>query len=208
MELFKIEVCNGNSGCPNSLTSTENIVHKLYQIAVSENLEEFIRSKIKGPIRQHHCFRVSIANCPNACSQVQIKDMGIVAKVKIEINRDSCINCGKCAKVCFEGALIFKDKNLSFYREKCIGCGMCVKVCKEEAIDIVQRGFQVLAGGKLGRHAMLAFEIAQFVTLEKTIDIFKKLINYYKEYSIFGERLGAIFQRLKLSESDVKKLFS
>ncbi len=208
MKLFQIEQCSGNTGCPNSLLDTEPLAQKLYKIAKLENIEEVIHSKIKGPIRQHHCFRVSIANCPNACSQVQIKDVGIISKVKISIDMDKCSLCGKCVKTCFENALKIKEHTLTFNQGNCIGCGMCIKVCREGAIKVIDKGFQILAGGKLGRHPMLALEIKNFTSFEECIDIFKKILIYYKENSIIGERLGTIFQRMKINEHSIKNLFT
>jgi anaerobic sulfite reductase subunit C len=205
LELVTIEQCNGNNGCPNSIINSNNLIKEIEQIVKLEKLEENIQSRIKGPVRQHHTFRISIANCPNACSQVQIKDIGIIAKVKIDINIDKCINCGKCVKTCFERSLTMTDNVLNFNKRKCIGCGMCIKVCKEKVITIANTGFQILAGGKLGRHPMLAVEVSRFTSLEDTIDIIRKIINYYKENSIFGERLGAIFQKKNISEKDIKE---
>ncbi len=207
MKLFHIELCNGNKGCPNSLINTSDLVEQLNKLSESENIEEFIRKKVKGPIRQHNFFRIGLSNCPNACSQVQIKDIGIIAKVKIDVDSNKCTKCGNCTKVCFEGALKIKEKGIKFISENCIGCGMCVKVCNEEAINIVERGYAILAGGKLGRHPKLAVEIADFVSLNEIVKICRKLIKYYKENSIFGERLGAIFQRKNLTDKDIKQLF-
>ena len=109
---------------------------KILEISQQENITDFIASKVKGPIRQHNCFKVGVANCPNACSQVQITDFAVIGKVKVDIDKSSCINCGKCVKFCFENALILNNGELEFNKYSCIGCGMCVKACKEESINL------------------------------------------------------------------------
>jgi dissimilatory sulfite reductase (desulfoviridin) alpha/beta subunit len=201
MELFKIEACMGNKGCPNSANNTSLLIEKILEISQQENITDFIASKVKGPIRQHNCFKVGVANCPNACSQVQITDFAVIGKVKVEIDKSSCINCGRCVKFCFENALILSNGELEFNISNCIGCGMCVKACKEESIKITKKGFKISAGGKLGRHAMLAIDISDFAAETETLEIFRKILKFYKKHSIAGERLGAIFQRLNIKNT-------
>lgn len=188
------ETCFGNRGCPNSLGNTENVVNKLKKIAEKENLEEFILSKTKGKLKQHNTFRIGISNCPNACSQVHIKDFGIIQRVKIGIDYFSCTLCGSCVKSCFEGALRL-DGELNYYESNCVGCGMCEKACEFDAIKIKEVYYSVLAGGKLGRHPMLAVEILKTKSLKSIVEIFEKVIKYYKKENIMGERLGSIIQR-------------
>ncbi len=199
MELFKIEQCAGNKGCPNTLIDTSKLIEEIYRIAKEERITDVITSKIKGPVRQHHCFRVGVANCPNACSQVQILDFGIIGKVKIKIDQELCIDCGKCVGKCFERALLIENDKLNFNEKNCIGCGMCVKSCEKQAIKILDRGYKVLAGGKLGRHPMLAIEITNFATSDEVLSLFTMILRLYKKLSVAGERLGAIFQRLKIN---------
>jgi pyruvate formate lyase activating enzyme len=46
-----------------------------------------------------------------------------------------CTRCGKCAGVCPEGALIYKEGKLPrIDREKCTGCGICVAACSYQAL--------------------------------------------------------------------------
>ena len=41
-----------------------------------------------------------------------------------------CIQCGKCAKVCEQGAITQNPKGVYMVNKKlCIGCGKCVEVC-------------------------------------------------------------------------------
>jgi len=56
--------------------------------------------------------------------------------MSIRINRDKCISCGKCQKVC-PGNLLYKDKcekAVIRYPEECWGCAACLKECSAEAI--------------------------------------------------------------------------
>lgn len=55
----------------------------------------------------------------------------------IEINRNLCIQCGRCAKVCPSKILIQESKEASIkieHLESCIACGHCVAACPVSAV--------------------------------------------------------------------------
>lgn len=58
-------------------------------------------------------------------------------KNEIKINKDLCIKCAKCVKIC--PSVIFEqgdDKSIKVVNEStCIGCGHCVGVCPQNAIN-------------------------------------------------------------------------
>jgi len=54
---------------------------------------------------------------------------------EVGIIKTLCTECGKCAGVCPEGALIYEEGRLPYIdREKCTGCGECSSVCSYQAI--------------------------------------------------------------------------
>ncbi|SKA97741.1 dihydroorotate dehydrogenase (fumarate) [Caloramator quimbayensis] len=50
------------------------------------------------------------------------------------INKDKCILCGLCAKICPYFALTV-DKEVIVNRDKCFGCGLCQSKCPSKAIN-------------------------------------------------------------------------
>ena len=57
--------------------------------------------------------------------------------MSIQINKDTCIGCGRCQQVC-PGTLIYKDeakKAYIAYPSDCWGCVSCVKECPVGAIS-------------------------------------------------------------------------
>lgn len=58
-------------------------------------------------------------------------------ELKIDINSDTCIKCGKCEKVCPASLFSYNRKNKGYEvhdKDKCIVCGHCAAVCPEGAV--------------------------------------------------------------------------
>ncbi len=200
VEPFYVEECFGNKGCPNSIKNTKELAEKLKKTLKEEKIDEFILSKVNGKLKMHNSFRVAIANCPNACSQVHIKDFGIIVRAKIGYNEDNCNLCKKCVKICPEKAIKIENEKIKIDEKECLKCGLCAKMCPEKALFIEETGYSILIGGKLGRHPSLAVEIENFIQNdENVIDIFKKVLYFYKQNNISGERLGTILSKTDLN---------
>ncbi len=55
------------------------------------------------------------------------------------IDKEKCIKCGKCVKICSESeyhALSLDKENLSINKDQCVGCSLCSHVCPKEAIKM------------------------------------------------------------------------
>ena len=55
------------------------------------------------------------------------------------IDKEKCIKCGKCAKICSESeyqALNFDKENINLNKTQCAGCSLCSHVCPKEAIKM------------------------------------------------------------------------
>ena len=53
-----------------------------------------------------------------------------VSLLDMRVNKDRCISCGKCARVCGMDVDITKTPN----HTECIRCGVCIKACPTDAI--------------------------------------------------------------------------
>ncbi|MEW6259659.1 MAG: 4Fe-4S binding protein [Thermodesulfobacteriota bacterium] len=155
---YRIETCFGEGGCPNRVLDGSHLAARLRETLESADLRSFLRTRLGDRLKYHHEFRVALADCPNACSQPQIRDIGIIAGVEPRIGSSECTRCGACGAACIEGAI--EDGASSGCPRvdpvRCVRCGQCIAVCPTQTITRGASGWRVLLGGKLGRHPRLA----------------------------------------------------
>lgn len=56
----------------------------------------------------------------------------------ININEETCVECGLCTSVCSSRSLNISenDGSLDFIQERCVGCNLCIGVCPTKSITI------------------------------------------------------------------------
>ena len=92
--------------------------------------------------------------CVQACSNAFYKQFNedlscirIVAGKNGGAKPMTCIQCGKCAKVCEAGAITQNAKGVYMInKKKCVGCGMCAEICPAKAI-VMKDGRAVIDRG-------------------------------------------------------------
>jgi dissimilatory sulfite reductase (desulfoviridin) alpha/beta subunit len=206
-EGFVVEGCFGISACPNAVTHSQALLSRLEEILKDREITRFLRQRVGGPLKHHHQFRVALAECPNACSQVQIRDFALIGHAEIEILAENCQFCGECESSCEDQALELSSQGPEIDKKQCLGCGVCVRVCRFGALGLVRTGYRVLIGGKLGRRPRLATEIASLATEEQVVELFERVLSFYLRHNKSGERLGAILSRLGWERS-LKEILS
>ncbi|OAG27275.1 4Fe-4S binding protein [Thermodesulfatator autotrophicus] len=178
-----------------AVMDTESLTQKCQNVLEKAKLGDFFRSLGLKQSKRYR-FRVYIAACPNACTQVHIADFGVIGQAIPALVGD-CNACGSCIEVCEEDAItLFEDRFPLINTEYCVNCGACIKVCPKNALQIGECGYKVLAGGKLGRHPRLAKKIFSLVDEEKAVKLLEKTINFYKENCQHGERLRIVIEKV------------
>ena len=191
---FQLDTCFGAGGCPNTIMDSQPLVEKIETILMEADLKHFLLNTVDGPLKFHHEFRVTLAECPNACSQPQIKDVGIIAAASPEITDNPCTLCGACEEICEELAITLDmdQKKPVISRTACVSCGKCINACPASVLKINKNGFRILLGGKLGRHPVLAHELPGIFNQEEVLAILKKCLKFYKERSKGGRRFSEL----------------
>jgi len=192
---YQIDTCFGSGGCPNRAIEGESLVQKIEALLEKEDLLSVLKQRVKGNLKFHHEFRVTVADCPNACSQPQIKDIGIIGAVDPLLSDEICTVCEACVDVCKEKAVTLdssKDKP-DIDMRRCLRCGQCIHVCPTGTIKAGAKGYRIQLGGKLGRHPRLGRELQGIFSEEEVLEVVKDCIAFYKKNSRHGERFAEIF---------------
>ena len=198
---YTVEACFGSSGCDNAVVASAELVLRLEELLEKADLLRFLRSELGERLKLHHQVRVTVADCPNCCSQPQIKDIGIIGQAKVTGKTEECTGCGECETVCEESAIQLKDGLLvGIDEEPCVQCGACARVCPTGALAKTTGNYKVLVGGKLGRHPQLARELASNLDSQQVLDLVERIITFYKSNSAGGERFGALINRIGWGE--------
>lgn len=99
-------------------------------------------------VREHPAFMCNCCGC--CCEALQaakkfspmqpFATTNYIPKVSLE----TCISCGKCAKVCPVLAISIKEKKPVIDESICLGCGICARNCPKKAIHLERRPIQVI----------------------------------------------------------------
>ena len=196
---YQLETCFGPSGCPNRVSRDGDMVQKLEAMLEAMNFKEFLKERVKGPLKMHHEFRVSVSDCPNACSRPQIVDVGVVAACSPAFSSAECSRCGECVNTCQEGAitLLDTDSRPTIDFSKCLKCAQCARHCPTGALVEGECGYRLIVGGKLGRRPQLGTELTRVYSKEDALQEIQNIIVFHMANNIRGERLGEVIKRAR-----------
>lgn len=193
---FRLETCFGPGGCPHRALPTDRLVERLERVLQSAQLYDFLRREVRGPLRFHHEFRVAVADCPNACSQPPIRDVGIIGVRVPETTVEPCSHCGACRDACPEGAVRLSDTDgrpPAIDLDRCLHCGLCIGRCPTGTLAEAWNGYRVLLGGRLGRHPRLGLELPGIFDEDRVIEIVQEALDFLKRHGRGGERFARLF---------------
>ena len=199
---FQVDTCFAAGGCPHRIADSPALADRIETLLRESDLRGFLESRVAGPLKFHHEFRVSLADCPNSCSQVQIKDVGIIAACAPRVTEAPCSHCGACAEACPDNAVTLADDDgPAIDAGRCMRCGRCIGVCATGTLAQGPTGYRVQLGGKLGRHPRLARELPGIFPAAAVVAIVRACIDLYKANSLDGRRFADV-----LTETDFQRL--
>ncbi len=191
---YQLDTCFGPGGCPNRAVEGDALLEKIEALLKREDLLGFLQREVTGDLKFHHELRVTVADCPNACSQPQIKDIGVIGASVPVLTEADCTRCEACVAACKEDAVVLDDATDApdIDAGRCISCGQCIRVCPTGTIAEGQRGFRVQLGGKLRRHPRLARELPGIFSEAAVLEIVRACVEFYKRNSRNGQRFAEI----------------
>jgi len=194
---YRLELCFSSSGCPKTAYEDEALVRDLEGLLADADLRGFLKSRIDGPLKMHHEFKVVLSGCPNGCSRPHIADIGLLGATTPRVTEVECSGCGGCEAACEENAITAgaPDRPPVVDPVRCLGCGQCIAQCPTGTLEPGERGFRIVIGGKLGRHPRLAEELPGIYTSAQCLAIVQRCIEHFKAHFQGHERFGAILER-------------
>ncbi len=192
-----VSACFGGEGCRNSVApSSKQLIKDIETVMETAGILSFLKSEVAGDLKFHHEFRVSISDCPNACSRPQITDIGIIAAALPQITEEDCVQCKACVNVCPEQAVALEDSGPLIDSDICLACGKCMKACPTGTLDTQKNGYRALLGGRLGRHPRLGMEVPRILSHDDVLALIRRCLDFYKAHSKGGKRFSHILESL------------
>ncbi len=157
----EIENCNvdmevGSSGYPT--IGARNIMACIggaHCIKGNYNTHELAKKLEKEIFPSHYHIKMSLAGCPNDCAKGHFNDFGIIGVTKPIFQKERCIGCGRCVKVCKSHATrVLSGDNHKAVKDSCccVGCGECIEACPTSAwVRPEKKLYRVIVGGRTGK---------------------------------------------------------
>lgn len=193
---YQVDNCFGPSGCPNRIGNDDTLTGRIEEYLASLDLKQFLKSRVKGPLKMHHEFRISLSDCPNGCSRPQIVDIGLLGASFPAINTEPCSQCNTCVDNCRENAITLTGGSPIIDFSKCLYCGHCHRDCPTGTITEQKQGYRILVGGKLGRHPQLGHELPGIFTPDEALKVIKKCLERHMTYFKGKDRFGDILNQV------------
>ncbi|NMA68865.1 MAG: 4Fe-4S dicluster domain-containing protein [Desulfitobacterium sp.] len=198
---YILEHCRKN--CSKTSTDWSALYEELEEILQNMDLDQLI-NKLFPVLHHHHRPKITLAGCPNGCSQPQIKDIGISGYVNPQFTDEECIGCKICIDACREQALFWQNKVI-LEPGLCIGCGDCFRNCPTGTIVAGERGWNLLLGGRLGRRPQLACLVETGLDSQGVLEKVQEILEAYQKDALPGERLSQFLDRQNyLLEKDAR----
>ena len=79
----------------------------------------------------------------------------------------------------------------------CNGCGRCAGKCPFGAVTHPQNGYRIFIGGRWGKKGERGIPLSKlFTSEEEVLDTVEKILCFYRDEGIAGERFAETIQRI------------
>ena len=195
----RYKLCSGTEGaCSYSLVKEQAVLEAVKDLVKKATSAEKINERTDARKSHHSKLRIAMAACPNACTEPQTKDVGIIAiKVPSDIGPD-CNACGGCQAICREEAIKLVNGKAQLVPERCVGCGQCISECPSKAISSEPLRFKILVGGRMGRHPRWAEQL-YIVDSSGVVEAIQGFLDRLSRYALPGERVASVAERIGIA---------
>lgn len=162
-----------------------------------------------GDVRLPHKCKIAVGGCPNNCVKPDLNDIGIVGQHVMELDEEKCKKCKKCGVVkdCPVKAASSVDGELHIDKSVCTNCGRCEGFCYFDAMHPKISGYRVYVGGRWGKKTAHGRALSKvFTSKEEVLNIVEKVILFFREQGIQGERLAQTIDRIGFDKVEAELL--
>ena len=166
-----VVACIGNNVCPYACYNTTAFAKRIEQAIFPNDLH----------------FKMAFTGCPNDCAKVRMHDFGIMGMTLPHYDKERCVSCGACVKVCTKksvSALQTVNFKVVHDAKKCIGCGECVLNCPTGAwTRSREKYYRLTIFGRSGKkNPRLGEDFIKWVDEDSIIKIICNTYGYVKKY--------------------------
>jgi Pyruvate/2-oxoacid:ferredoxin oxidoreductase delta subunit len=121
------------------------------EVSLPEALHALRRSHDAGLVHISYTFKGEkkprhICGCCSCCCasmsalvRFGMSDAVIPSKYMSVTDRETCIDCGKCAERCQFRARTLANGRMNYESGRCFGCGLCATTCPTQSISLISR---------------------------------------------------------------------
>ncbi len=183
-----IVACPGAATCKYGIIETKELAKEL----------DSLYFRKEAPAK----FKISVSGCPNNCSKPVENDVGVMGGVLPEWQKDACIDCGLCEKVCPTEAIIKTAKGYELILDRCILCGICINNCPVSAWTEKKKGYTLWLGGTMGKKPRLATKAKVLIeNKEELLSFIERAYEFFKREGRKKERFGHCLDRYGLEKA-------
>jgi anaerobic sulfite reductase subunit C len=186
MTFRNVVSCLGETYCFKSAAETTALAKEIG--------ERFTGEKTPGPLK------VGIGGCPFPCTRPQFNEIGLMGRVRPDLDLEKCTGCGKCVEVCKVGATSIVDDKAVIDYDKCIMCGRCVVNCPVGARYSAEDGYLLFVGGRGSWPPHEGWILRDFIKREEVIPQIERILEVYKEQAKPGMRLREFIESIGFEE--------
>ena len=155
-----------------------------------------------------HKFKIAVGGCPNNCVKPELNDLSVIGQRYPTVDPEKCKGCKKCqveANCPIKVAKVV-DGKVVIDPAQCNRCGRCRGKCLFDAISYTD-GYKVSIGGRWGKKTATARPLNYvFTTEEEVLDMVEKVICFFRDEGISGERFADTINRLGFDYVEEKLL--
>ncbi len=146
-----------------------------------------------------HKFKIAVGGCPNNCVKPSLNDVGIIGQSVPMPDTQLCRGCKKCQveAVCPVKAAKMIDGKVQINADECIHCGRCKGKCPFGAVTEYVDGYAIYIGGRWGKKMAHGVPLRKiFTSQEEVLDMIEKILQFFRNEGIAGERFADTIARL------------